>query len=66
MLLANMAVARKIHRSYPDMAMLRRHPEPQTKQLDELVGTVGYFRMKKQLVMACPTTHDLDSLLHYM
>ncbi len=38
MLLANMAVAHKIYRSFPEIAMLRRHPEPQTKQLDELVG----------------------------
>lgn len=36
MLLANMAVARKIFKSYPKKAVLRRHPEPQGKQLNDL------------------------------
>ncbi|XP_067950237.1 DIS3-like exonuclease 2 [Watersipora subatra] len=36
MLLANMAVARKIHKSYPEKAILRMHPEPQGKQLSDL------------------------------
>ena len=37
MLLANMAVAHKIYKTFPEIAMLRRHPPPQTKQMDELV-----------------------------
>ena len=37
MLLANMAVARKIHRTFPERALLRRHPPPQTKMLNDLV-----------------------------
>lgn len=36
MLLANMAVARKIYRSFPEKAILRRHEEPQGKQLSDL------------------------------
>ena len=36
MLLANMAVARKIYKSFPEKAVLRRHPEPQGKQLSDL------------------------------
>ncbi|CAL8326820.1 unnamed protein product [Arctogadus glacialis] len=36
MLLANMAVAHQIYRSFPQEAMLRRHPPPQTKMVDEL------------------------------
>jgi len=36
MLLANMAVARKIYRAFPDSAVLRRHPEPQDKMLSDL------------------------------
>ncbi|CAL8278406.1 unnamed protein product [Lota lota] len=36
MLLANMAVAHQIYRSFPQQAMLRRHPPPQTKMVDEL------------------------------
>ncbi|XP_070476266.1 DIS3-like exonuclease 2 isoform X1 [Equus przewalskii] len=37
MLLANMAVAHKIHRAFPERALLRRHPPPQTKMLNDLV-----------------------------
>ncbi|KAM5229138.1 DIS3-like exonuclease 2 [Ctenodactylus gundi] len=37
MLLANMAVAHKIYRTYPELALLRRHPPPQTKMLNDLV-----------------------------
>lgn len=37
MLLANMAVARKLYDSYPDVAVLRRHPPPQTRMIDDLV-----------------------------
>lgn len=36
MLLANMAVAHKIHRAFPERALLRRHPPPQTKMLSDL------------------------------
>uniref|UniRef100_A0A6I8NEB1 DIS3-like exonuclease 2 n=1 Tax=Ornithorhynchus anatinus TaxID=9258 RepID=A0A6I8NEB1_ORNAN len=37
MLLANMAVAHQIHRSFPKQALLRRHPPPQSKLLNDLV-----------------------------
>lgn len=37
MLLANMAVAHRIHHSFPERALLRRHPPPQTKMLNDLV-----------------------------
>ncbi|XP_038606279.1 DIS3-like exonuclease 2 isoform X2 [Tachyglossus aculeatus] len=37
MLLANMAVAHQIHRSFPEQALLRRHPPPQSKLLNDLV-----------------------------
>ncbi|KAG5847214.1 hypothetical protein ANANG_G00123640 [Anguilla anguilla] len=36
MLLANMAVAHQIYRSFPKQALLRRHPPPQTKMVDDL------------------------------
>lgn len=36
MLLANMAVAHKIYRAFPERAVLRRHPPPQTKMLSDL------------------------------
>lgn len=37
MLLANMAVAHKTHRTFPERALLRRHPPPQTKMLNDLM-----------------------------
>ncbi|XP_062987830.1 DIS3-like exonuclease 2 [Elgaria multicarinata webbii] len=37
MLLANMAVAHQIYRSFPTKALLRRHPPPQTKMLNDLM-----------------------------
>ncbi|XP_030898923.2 DIS3-like exonuclease 2 isoform X2 [Melopsittacus undulatus] len=37
MLLANMAVAHQIYHSFPDQALLRRHPPPQTKLLNDLM-----------------------------
>ena len=39
MLLANMAVAHKIQKSFPEFAVLRRHPPPQNKMLDDLEAT---------------------------
>lgn len=36
MLLANMAVAHQIYRAFPAQALLRRHPAPQTKMLNDL------------------------------
>ena len=39
MLLANMAVAHRINSFYPDKALLRRHPPPQEKMLENLVGS---------------------------
>lgn len=37
MLLANMAVAHQIYRSFPEQALLRRHPPPQSKLLNDLM-----------------------------
>ncbi len=36
MLLANIAVAHRIYRSYPAKAILRKHPQPNAKQLEQL------------------------------
>ncbi|XP_034262628.1 DIS3-like exonuclease 2 [Pantherophis guttatus] len=38
MLLANMAVAHRIYRSFPTQALLRRHPPPQSKMLHDLMA----------------------------
>lgn len=37
MLLANMSVAQKINKNFPDIALLRRHPPPTTKMMDDVV-----------------------------
>jgi DIS3-like exonuclease 2 len=36
MLLANIAVAHKIYDFYPKKAILRRHPRPNAKQIEQL------------------------------
>lgn len=36
MLLANIAAAHQIYRTYPELAILRRHPPPQSKMVDDL------------------------------
>ncbi|KAG5286010.1 hypothetical protein AALO_G00009990 [Alosa alosa] len=36
MLLANMATAHQLYRTFPELALLRRHPPPQTKMIDDL------------------------------
>lgn len=36
MLLANIATAHHIHRKFPELALLRRHPPPKAKLVDEL------------------------------
>jgi len=38
MLLANMAVAHHITDKFGELAVLRRHPPPQTRMIDELVS----------------------------
>lgn len=43
MLLANMAVAHHIYAVYPEMALLRRHPKPHQKQLDDLMELCKSF-----------------------
>lgn len=37
MLLANMQIAKYIHKKFPDTALLRRHPPPKVKAVSELV-----------------------------
>lgn len=43
MLLANMAVAHKTYKTYPKKALLRRHPPPKSKMMEDLVS----FSIKK-------------------
>ena len=43
MLLANMATARHIYEAFPDLALLRRHPKPHPKQLDDFLELCSSF-----------------------
>ena len=43
MLLANMAVARKIFTTFPKVAILRRHPDPKMDMLDKIVEQLGFL-----------------------
>ena len=42
MLLANISVAKRIYRAFPDRALLRRHPKPDAKLLDDVVIVYNY------------------------
>jgi len=46
MLLANMAVAHKIYTTYPDVAVLRRHPPPKADMLDKVADELGSLGVK--------------------
>jgi DIS3-like exonuclease 2 len=61
MLLANMAVAHKITRTYPELAVLRRHPPPQTRQIDELMGLCESFGLDIDFSSAGSLHHSLSS-----
>ena len=43
MLLANMAVARKIYTTFPKIAVLRRHPHPKMDLLDKTMEQLGFL-----------------------
>jgi exosome complex exonuclease DIS3/RRP44 len=43
MLLANIAVAEKIVLHYPSFAILRRHPKPKDKEVEEFVNLLSKF-----------------------
>lgn len=43
MLLANMAIAHHIYEAYPETALLRRHPKPHEKQLEDVIEICRSF-----------------------
>lgn len=43
MLLANIAVANRIYDKYPNKAILRRHPMPDSRLLEQLVSSVKSY-----------------------
>lgn len=50
MLLANMAVAHKTHKTFPQKALLRRHPPPKSKMMEDLVNS---FTIKELISSLC-------------
>jgi protein SSD1 len=59
MLLANMAVAKKISLAYPEAALLRRHPPPLVKALDEVIEQLA----KEGIVLDASTAGSLHTSL---
>ena len=51
MLMANMAVAHRIYKSFPALAVLRRHPPPQEKLIDGLVSDTCNIHDHRMLVV---------------
>ncbi len=43
MLLANIAVAHRIYKMYPDRAILRRHPSPNAKQIEQVGESIQLY-----------------------
>uniref|UniRef100_A0A670K1N9 DIS3-like exonuclease 2 n=1 Tax=Podarcis muralis TaxID=64176 RepID=A0A670K1N9_PODMU len=60
MLLANMAVAHQMHRSFPSKALLRRHPPPQSKMLKDLMD----FCSQMGLEIDCSSAKALHESLN--
>lgn len=52
MLLANIATAHHIHRKFPELALLRRHPPPKAKMVDELQELCDQLGIKIDLSSA--------------
>jgi len=46
MLLANMAVAHNIYKTYPELAVLRRHPPPKPAMMEGVVELLGVLGIK--------------------
>ena len=40
------AVARKIYTTVPDVAVLRRHPDPKMDLLDKMIEQLGFLGVK--------------------
>ena len=75
MLLANISVANKIHECFPDLAVLRCHPEPKQAILDRSVeflqrfgiridGSTSKYEFSKLNIFTCfVRNHEIIALL---
>jgi len=62
MLLANMAVARKIYTSFPKVAVLRRHPDPKIDMMDKIVEQLGFLGIKIDGLTSSALATSIDRL----
>jgi len=62
MLLANMAVARKIYTSFPKVAVLRRHPDPKIDMMDKIVEQLGFLGIKIDGLSSSALAASIDRL----
>ncbi|MBN3295589.1 DI3L2 exonuclease, partial [Amia calva] len=63
MLLANMATAHQIYRAFPEQALLRRHPPPQTKMVDDLLEFCDQMGLKLDFSSAGTLNRSLNETL---
>lgn len=66
MLFANMAVARKIHKAFPDVTLLRRHPPPKERAADFLVGWKPWKLHCTYVAKHPPKIHESNYAIHDM
>lgn len=60
MLLANVAVAEKIVQHYPSFAILRRHPKPKIKEVQEFVELLAKFGFEMSMETSKSFADSLD------
>ncbi|KAM9720259.1 DIS3-like exonuclease 2 [Menidia menidia] len=63
MLLANIATAHHIHRKFPELALLRRHPPPKAKLVDDLQELCTQLGLDVDLSSAGALNKSLHTLL---
>lgn len=69
MLLANIATAHHIHRKFPELALLRRHPPPKAKMVDELQELCDQLGIDIDLSSAGAlhvSTHDAADVAQFL
>ncbi|KAI8927152.1 hypothetical protein BC831DRAFT_399001 [Entophlyctis helioformis] len=64
MLLANIYVARKIHQSFPESSMLRRHPKPPSTNFEDLSKAVQPLGITIDSTTSKTLSDSLDKAIH--
>jgi len=62
MLLANMAVARRIYTAFPEAAVLRRHPHPKMDMLDKIVEQLGFLGVEIEGLSSAALARSIDTI----